>query len=135
MQYINIFYNRNVFFVLVLIVAFIIIANGVKAIAVSIMAFKMRREMNATSYSAIANALASIAARVTPTLIAKVIDSTGWTAAYMGAILQHKLFYTYPKSTEKKKKRLLNPEKITLPLHITNTHKSSQTTVCRRTKS
>ena len=39
--------------------------------------------MNAASYSAIANAVASIAAGVTPTLLAKVIDSAGWTAAYM----------------------------------------------------
>ena len=44
-------------------------------------------------------------------------------------------YFTYTQSLQKKKKkRLLNPEKIALPLHPTNSHKSSQTTVCRRTK-
>lgn len=76
------FYKANLFLALGLSVVFVVVANGVKSIVLSVMTFKMRKVMNAGAYSAISNAVASIAAGVTPTLIGKVIDGPGWAAAY-----------------------------------------------------
>ena len=76
------FYDLNVWFALVLSVAFVVIANGVKAIVLSVMTFKMRDMINAGAYSAISNAIASISAGVTPTVIGRIIDASGWRAAY-----------------------------------------------------
>jgi len=76
------FYELNVWFSLILSVAFVVIANGVKAIVLSVMTFKMRNMINAGAYSAISNAIASISAGVTPTVIGRIIDGSGWQAAY-----------------------------------------------------
>ena len=76
------FYKANLFLALGLSVVFVVVANGVKSIVLSVMTFKMRKVMNAGAYSAISNAVASIAAGVTPTIIGKVIDGPGWAAAY-----------------------------------------------------
>jgi cyanate permease len=76
------FYKANLLVALVLSVIFVVLANGIKAIGLSVMTFKMRKVMNAGAYSAISNAVASIAAGVTPTIIGKIIDSSGWAAAY-----------------------------------------------------
>lgn len=76
-------YDFNLFVALGLSVVFVVLANGVKSIVLGVMAFKMRKVMNAGAYSAISNAVASIAAGVTPTLIGAVIDGPGgWAAAY-----------------------------------------------------
>ena len=42
----------------------------------------MRKHINSGAYSAISNAIASIAAGVTPTMIGSVIDNSGWKTAY-----------------------------------------------------
>ena len=76
------FYDSNIFVALGLSVIFIVIANGVKSIILSVMTFRMRRQFNSGSYSAISNALASISAGVTPTVIGAIIDKAGWSAAY-----------------------------------------------------
>ncbi|MBQ9735030.1 MAG: hypothetical protein IJV95_04130 [Clostridia bacterium] len=62
---------------------FIVVTNGVKAIVLSVMAFKLRNMVNAGAYSAISNAIASLAAGVTPTIIGSIIDNSGWQAAYL----------------------------------------------------
>jgi MFS family permease len=76
------FYNVNIFLALGLSLVFVIFANGVKAIVLSVMAFKMRKVMNAGAYSAISNAVASVSAGVTPTIIGAIIDNYGWQASY-----------------------------------------------------
>ena len=67
---------------LTLSVAFIVVANGVKAIVLSVITFQMKEQINAGAYSAIANAIASISGGVTPTIIGKIIDVAGWETAY-----------------------------------------------------
>jgi MFS family permease len=76
-------YNVNIFLALGLSLVFVIFANGVKAIVLSVMAFKMRKVMNAGAYSAISNAVASVSAGVTPTIIGAIIDNYGWQASYL----------------------------------------------------
>ena len=76
------FYDSNVFVALSLTIIFIVVANGVKAIILSVMTFKLRYEINAGAYSAISNAVASVSAGVTPTVIGSIIDNAGWGAAY-----------------------------------------------------
>ncbi len=76
------FYDVNVFLALGLSIVYVVIANGVKAIVLSVMTFRMRKQINSASYSAISNAIASISAGVTPTVIGAVIDSRGWSTVY-----------------------------------------------------
>ncbi|MBQ3046411.1 MAG: MFS transporter [Clostridia bacterium] len=76
------FYSVNMWLALGLSVIFVIIANGIKSVVLSVMTFKMRKVMNAGAYSAISNAVASISAGITPTLMGVVLDVSGWTAYY-----------------------------------------------------
>ncbi len=76
------FYKVSWVLALVLSLIYVIVANGVKAIVLSVMAYKMRTVMNAGAYCAISNAVASVSAGVTPTIIGKIIDVSGWHMAY-----------------------------------------------------
>lgn len=76
------FYDVNAVFAFVLSVIYIIVVNGVKAITLSIMAFKLRDVVNTAEYTAISNATASLAGGVAPTVIGKIIDSFGWRVSY-----------------------------------------------------
>jgi len=76
------FYDVNMYLALALSIAFIVIANGVKAVVLSVMSFRMRKIINSGSYSAISNALASLAAGVAPTISGAIIDTAGWAANY-----------------------------------------------------
>lgn len=76
------FYNANLFVALFLVLAFIILGNGIKAIALSILAFKMKNQLNTAAVSAIANAVASIAAGIASTVMGTIIDFAGWSVAY-----------------------------------------------------
>ena len=76
------FYDKNVIFAFVLSVIYIIAVNGVKAITLSIIAFKLRCVVNTAEYTAISNAIASLAGGLAPTIIGKIIDSHGWSASY-----------------------------------------------------
>ena len=87
-------YDSHFIVALALTIAFVILTNGVKAIAISIIAFKMRMQINAGSYSAIANAIASIAAGVMPVVIGKLIDIGGWETSYFVTFLIALLFTT-----------------------------------------
>lgn len=77
------FYNVNIIIALILVLAFVVLANGIKAICVSIIAFKMKNQLNTAAFSAITNAVASIAAGVAPTVIGAIIDASGWQTAYL----------------------------------------------------
>ena len=76
------FYDVNLIFAFVLSVFYIIAVNGVKSIALSIMAFKLRDVVNTAEYTAISNATASLAGGVAPTVVGKIIDSHGWSVSY-----------------------------------------------------
>ena len=77
------FYDLNVILALALTIIFVVLTNGVKAIAISVITFNMRKQINAGAYCAISNAIASIAAGVMPVLIGKVIDIGGWEVSYL----------------------------------------------------
>ena len=86
-------YNFNIVIAFVLSVLFIILINGVKAISLSVMAFKLRDEVNTAEYSVIVNATASLAGGVAPTVIGKIIDIRGWSVSYF-VIFATALFVT-----------------------------------------
>ena len=75
-------YDLHIIFALALTIVYIVLANAIKAIVLSVMTFKLRMVINAGAYSAIANAVASLSAGVTPTLIGAVLDASGWQAVY-----------------------------------------------------
>ena len=77
------FYKFNVIFALILTIIFVVLTNGVKSIALSVITFKMRKHINSGAYSAISNATASLAAGITPTIIGGIIDNSGWKTAYL----------------------------------------------------
>ena len=77
------FYKASLILTLALTLIFVVLANGVKAVGLSIITFKMRKQLNSGAYSAISNAAASVSAGVTPTLIGTVLDNFGWKSAYL----------------------------------------------------
>lgn len=80
--FLALFYKVNVVLTLVLSVIFVIIANGVKAIVLSVVAYKMRKQINVGAYTAISNAIASLSAGIVPTIIGSIIDKAGWAVSY-----------------------------------------------------
>jgi sugar phosphate permease len=75
-------YGYNAIVTFVLSVIYIIFVNGVKAIGLSVMAFKLRGEVDTAEYTSITNAVASLAGGVAPTVAGKIIDAEGWRASY-----------------------------------------------------
>ena len=84
---ITLFYEVNMWLFLVLAVAFVVIANAVKSAVISIMAYKMRNVVNSGGYSAITNAVASVSAGVTPTLMGLILGDpsvgANWDAFFL----------------------------------------------------
>ena len=54
----------------------------IKFINLSVVALKVRNQVNAGSYTAITNAVASLSAGVTATIIGRIIDVYGWQTMY-----------------------------------------------------
>ena len=83
---ITLFYEVNMWLFLVLAVAFVVIANAVKSAIISIMAYKLRNVVNSGSYSAITNAVASVSAGVTPTIMGLILGDpsvgANWNAFF-----------------------------------------------------
>ena len=77
------FYKTSIFIALPLTIIYVILTNGVKTIATSIIIFKMRKQFNVSAYSAISNATASIAAGVMPVVVGALIDYAGWRLSYL----------------------------------------------------
>ncbi|MBQ8308622.1 MAG: MFS transporter [Clostridia bacterium] len=77
------FYDSNVLLALVLSVLFVVVAQGVKTIVLSVITFRMRNQLNVGAYSAISNAVASVSGGVIPTVFGKIIDTAGWTVSYV----------------------------------------------------
>lgn len=51
------------------------------------MAFRMRKVLNAGSYSAITNASASVAAGVAPTVVGFIADLGGWGVSFLSLFI------------------------------------------------
>ena len=77
------FYKTSIFIALPLTIIYVILTNGLKSIAISIITFMMRKQINAGAYSAISNAVASIAAGVMPVIVGALIDFAGWQLSYL----------------------------------------------------
>ena len=77
------FYDINIFFVVVIYVGFLIIANGARNIYQSITAFKLRTVIDSGKLSLVLNGTASIGAGFAPTIIGWVIDCYGWMSSFL----------------------------------------------------
>ncbi|MBE7061318.1 MAG: MFS transporter [Clostridiales bacterium] len=86
-------YDTHWIVLLLLSAAFVCIANGVKQVVLSIVAIKLRTEVNAGSLSTISNAIASLAAGVIPTFVGAIIrpnpdlEVYNWTGGYITALI------------------------------------------------
>ena len=77
------FYGSSAILTFVLSVIYIVAVNGVKSIGLSVMAFKLKDVVNTAEYTAISNAIASLAGGIAPTAIGFVIDGFGWKVSYL----------------------------------------------------
>ena len=77
-----IFYKTNVLLYFVLIIIYLILANGIRVILNNVVAFKMKDYINVASLVALINAFASVAASIWPLVIAVIYDNGGWGATY-----------------------------------------------------
>ena len=76
-------YDVNALLAFLLSAIFVILMNGVKTMAMTVAAFKMRREVNTAQFCVIANAAGSLSAAIAPTAVGKVIDDFGWSVSYL----------------------------------------------------
>lgn len=81
------FFRVNVLLFIVMTVLFLIISNGLKSTALSVLAFKLKGIINVASFSAISNAIASFSAGIAPAVIGSIKDNFGWTATYWTAFI------------------------------------------------
>ena len=76
------FYKVHFIIIIVLSVAYLTLANGVKAVTLSVVSIKLRTQINAGMIGTLNNATASIAAATVPTVIGAVIERAGWQVSY-----------------------------------------------------
>ena len=81
------FYKLNFILFLVLVIVYLILANGIRVIINNVIAFKMKDYINVASFTAITNAFASIAASVWPLIIALIKDNGSWGATYFAVAI------------------------------------------------
>ena len=81
--YMIFFYDLNVIATILVLLIYLILINGGRIFFSSIMAFRMRKVLNAGSYSAITNASASVAAGVAPTVVGFIADLGGWGVSFL----------------------------------------------------
>lgn len=67
-------FDKSVIAALVLIVLFLLLANGGRSVSLSVAALKMRTKIDTGVYSTIVNAVASVASGVTPKIITSILD-------------------------------------------------------------
>ena len=76
-------HDVNIIFTLVCMVAFTAFGVGARSVFSSILAFKMRTQINSGGYLAFTNAFAALAAGVMPTLSATIIDTAGYRTLFI----------------------------------------------------
>lgn len=85
--YMIFFYDLNVIATIFVLLIYLIIINGERIFFSSIMAFRMRKVINAGSYSALTNASASVAAGVAPTIVGFIADLGGWGVSFLSLFI------------------------------------------------
>lgn len=85
--YMVFFYSFNLIASLVILIILLNIVHGARSIFSSIMAFKIRNQVNSGGYAAIANAFASLGASFAPTIIGAIIESAGWGVSYLTILI------------------------------------------------
>ena len=76
-------YKVNILLTLISVVLFIALGTGSRACYGSILAFKMRNQLNSGTYLIATNAAASLAAAVIPPLGGSIIDSSGYSILFL----------------------------------------------------
>lgn len=76
------FYKANAVLYILLIVVYLILANGIRVIINNVITFKLKDSINVASFSALTNAFASISASVWPLIIAFIKDNSNWAITY-----------------------------------------------------
>jgi sugar phosphate permease len=81
--YLIFFYKLNLIATLVVLVLLLNIVNGGRSTIGSILAFKMRNQINAGGFSAISNAFASLGAGIAPTVLGAIMEASGYQVSYI----------------------------------------------------
>ena len=80
-------YSKNVILSIVLVIAVIGLRAASNTVVSSVLAFNMRRQINAGSYLAAVNSIASLCAGIVPPIIGDLIDLKGYSASYLVALI------------------------------------------------
>ena len=86
------FYKVNILLSLFLIIVYLVISQGVKSIALSVVTYNMRDQLNSGAYCALSNALASFAAGFMPTVFGMFLDNFGWTISFIFTLVLAVIF-------------------------------------------
>ena len=86
------FYKVNMLLSLFLIIVYLVISQGVKSIALSVVTYNMRDQLNSGAYCALSNALASFAAGFMPTAVGMILDNFGWTISFIFTLVLAVIF-------------------------------------------
>ncbi len=86
------FYKVNMLLSLFIIIVYLVISQGVKSIALSVVTYNMRDQLNSGAYCALANALASFAAGFMPTAVGMILDNFGWTISFIFTLVLAVIF-------------------------------------------
>ena len=81
------FYDKNVVVTIILLLIFLVLANGARMISLSIVSMRMRTSIEPRTYTTLVNAVASISAGLAPFLFGSIIDNSGWTSAYLTLLI------------------------------------------------
>ena len=85
--YMVLFYDFNVVVSLIVLVIFLNLLYGARVIFSSVVAFKMKDQLNAGAYSALGNAFASFGVSFAPTIVGAIIETSGWAVSYFAIMI------------------------------------------------
>ena len=81
------FYEVNIIITILLVVLYLGLANGIRTIVLSVMTFQLHTQINAGTYSAISNAVASATGAIIPTFWGYLIDNCGWKLSFVAIVV------------------------------------------------
>ena len=80
-------YDKNLILTIVILVIFLVLANGARMISLSIVSMRLRTAIDAGTYTTAINATASITAGLAPFILGSIIDNHGWGSAYLTLLI------------------------------------------------
>lgn len=81
------FFDKNLVVTIILLLLFLIFANGARMISLSTVSMRLRSSIEPGTYTTCVNAIASISAGLAPFILGSIIDNNGWSTAYLTLLI------------------------------------------------